>query len=692
MSPAPPSPLSPAARAAALRDAIRHHDERYYTLSAPEISDAEYDALMKELEAIERAHPELVTPDSPTQRVAGQPVEGFPTVTHVSPMLSLDNAYSEDDLRAFDDRVRRGLAAPAVAPDGGEDAAAGLVVPERVGYVAELKIDGLSIALTYEDGRLVRGATRGDGVQGEDVTANVRTIRAIPLALDGAPGGSLEIRGEVYLPRASFDRMNQEREEAGEPLFANPRNAAAGTMRNLDPAQVARRRLGAWIYQLATPMAEAPASHLETLALLERWGLPIEPHRRRCDGIDAVLDFCHEWADKRRSLDFDTDGVVIKVDERALRERLGATSRFPRWAMAFKFPPEQATTKLLRIEVNVGRTGAVTPYAVLEPVFLSGSTISMATLHNAEDLARKDIRPGDYVLVEKGGDVIPKIVMPILGRREPGVEPWTMPSACPACGAPLHRPPDEVVWRCVNTSCPAKLRRGLLHFASRTAMNIEGLGESLVEQLVATGLVRDFADLYGLTASQLEALERMGKKSAANLLAEIEKSRGNDLPRLLFGLGIRHVGERAAQLLARAFGSIDALMAATQEQLQVVPEIGPVVAEAVRSWFAEGSNLELIGRLRAAGVNLTSLAPVDEDAAVKPLSGRTFVITGTLATMTREEAAAAIERLGGRVSGSVSRKTSALVVGAEAGSKLEKAKQLGVETLDEEAFRRLVGL
>jgi len=677
---------------AALRGEIRRHEERYYVLNDPEISDAEFDALVKELEALERDHPDLVTPDSPTQRVAGRPVEGFPTVTHVSPMLSLDNAYSEDDLRAFDERVRRGLTPPAPAAGDADTAGAPPQAPERVAYVAELKIDGLSIALTYEDGLLVRGATRGDGVQGEEVTANVRTIRAIPLRLHGAPGGSLEIRGEVYLPRASFGRMNHEREEAAEPPFANPRNAAAGTMRNLDPAQVARRRLGAWVYQLATPVAEAPATHVETLALLGRWGLPVEGHRRRCDGVDAVLDFCHEWADRRRTLDFDTDGVVIKVDELALRERLGATSRFPRWAMAFKFPPEQATTKLLRIEVNVGRTGAVTPYAVLEPVFLSGSTISMATLHNAEDLARKDIRPGDYVLVEKGGDVIPKIVMPILSRREPGVEPWTMPSACPACGTPLHRPPDEVVWRCVNTSCPAKLRRGLLHFASRTAMNIEGLGEALVEQLVATGLVHDFADLYGLTAAQIEGLERMGKKSAARLLAEIERSKGNDLPRLLFGLGIRHVGERAAQLLARACRSVDGLMEASEEQLQAIPEIGPVVAEAVRTYFSEAPNRELVVRLRAAGVNLVSQAPADEETAVKPLSGRTFVLTGTLDTMTRDEAAAAIERLGGRVSGSISRKTSAVVVGTDAGSKLEKARQLGIETLNEGEFRRLIGL
>ncbi|HEY7791979.1 MAG TPA: NAD-dependent DNA ligase LigA [Vicinamibacterales bacterium] len=681
---------SPAGRIAALREDIRAHEERYYVQQDPSISDAEFDALVKELEALEAAHPDLVTPDSPTQRVAGRPAEGFVSVSHASPMLSLDNAYSEEELRAFDDRVRRGLAQPSGEP------------AESVTYVAELKIDGLSIALTYEDGRLRRGATRGDGVHGEEVTANVRTIRVIPLRLRDGPPGLMEVRGEVYLPRAAFLRMNEEREQADDPPFANPRNAAAGTMRNLDPRQVARRRLRAWMYQLVAASPDGPATHEATLEQLRAWGLPVEPHWRRCEGIDEVLAFCHEWADKRRHLDYDTDGVVIKVDNLAARDRLGATSKFPRWALAFKFPAEQATTRLLRIEVNVGRTGAVTPFAVLDPVRLAGSTIQLATLHNEQEIARKDIRAGDYVLVEKGGDVIPKIVMPILSRREPGVVPWVMPRSCPACGSPLHRPDDEVVWRCMNTSCPAKLRRGLIHYASRAAMNIEGLGESRVDLFLESGLIRDFADLYELEAARVAALttvsiregktteRRFGMPSAVKLVGEIERSRQNDLPRLVYGLGIRHVGERAAMLLARAFGSMDRLCAASEQELQAVPDIGPTVAAAVRAWFEEPRNRELIERLRKAGVNLTSHTPAAAPPEAQPLAGQTFVLTGTLSTMTREEATEAIERLGGRVSGSVSRKTRYVVTGEEPGSKLEKARALGVETLDEAAFRQLI--
>jgi DNA ligase (NAD+) len=689
----------PAARIAALRDEIRQHEERYYMLQDPSISDAEFDALLKELEALEAQDPDLVTPDSPTQRVAGRAAEGFLTVTHASQMLSLDNAYSEAELRAFDERVRRGL--QGGSSNGADEPES---APLAVDYVAELKIDGLSIALTYEDGRLLRGATRGDGVRGEEVTANVRTIRTIPLRLrDHAPSGRVEIRGEVYLPRASFERMNEEREEAGEPPFANPRNAAAGTMRNLDPAQVSRRRLRAWTYQLVDASPDGPATHAATLERLRAWGLPVEPHWRRCRGIDEVLDFCHEWAEKRRSLDYETDGVVVKVDDLAARERLGATSKFPRWALAFKFPAEQATTKLLRIEVNVGRTGAVTPFAVLDPVRLAGSTIQLATLHNEQEVARKDIRPGDFVLVEKGGDVIPKIVMPILSRRAPDVVPWVMPKACPACGSPLHRPDEEVVWRCVNTSCPAKLRRGLIHFASRSAMNIEGLGESRVDLFLNEGLIRDFADLYTLDRERVAGLitvsirdgktiqRKFGMPSATKLAEQIERSKQNDLPRLIDGLGIRHVGERAALLLARAFGSMDRLAAASEQDLQAVPEIGPIVAGAVHLWFEEPRNRALVERLRGAGVNFESHTPPPAPAVERRLAGRTFVLTGTLESMTREEATARIEALGGRVSGSVSRKTAYVVAGAEPGSKLEKARELGVAILDEAAFGELIG-
>ncbi len=751
-----------------LREAIRHHEERYYIHSAPEISDEAFDQLLHELERLEQDHPELVTPDSPTQRVAGQPVEGFETVEHIVPMLSLDNAYNDEELEAFDERVRKG---------------AGLgEVP--VTYVAEMKIDGLSIALTYEGGRLVRGATRGDGVRGEEVTANVRTIRAVPLALRGGPAERLEVRGEVYLPRASFERMNREREDAGEPLFANPRNAAAGTMRNLEPALVSKRGLSAFMYQIlisrdsrdglkavpyaepegnaparnardglkavpyaepegnaparnardglkAVPYAESegnasarnapakntpvgnalqgvpgprdvPETHAATLTAMREWGLPVEPHWRRCEGIEAVIAFCQEWADKRQALEFDTDGVVIKVDDLAVRERLGATAKFPRWATAFKFPAQQAHTRLLRIDVNVGRTGAVTPFAVLEPVRLAGSTISMATLHNEQEVARRDIREGDTVVIEKGGDVIPKVVAPILGLRPPKSRPWVMPSTCKECGSTLKKDDEEVVWRCPNESCPAKIRRGLEHFASRGAMNIEGMGESLVDQLVEQQLVRDFADLYRLEAAQLEDLvvtprdprserarpRKLGKVGR-NVVAEIERSKKNDLSRLIYALGIRHVGEKAAATLARQFRTMARVLDAPMEALQSVADVGPVVAASVRTFADEPRNRKLIARLEKAGVNMTSQAPEPADE-VGPLAGKAFVLTGTLSAMSRDEATAALERLGARVTGSVSKKTSALVFGEDAGSKLEKARQLGVETLDEKAFLALI--
>jgi DNA ligase (NAD+) len=734
--------MNAAERLAELRREIRYHEERYYVLNDPEIADAEFDALMQELERLEAENPDLVTSDSPTQRVSGRPAAGFDTVEHAEPMLSLDNAYSEEELREFDARVRRGLAA------AGEPV-------EQVDYVAELKIDGLSLALTYENGTLVRGATRGDGVRGEEVTSNVRTIRAIPLKLRRAgrsgspaePQGDapqrIEVRGEVYLPRKVFERINKEKADAGEPLFANPRNAAAGTMRNLDPALVAKRGLSAWMYQLvggpkgpplrpdnsegpplrldnpegpplrpepAEAHADAQTSNVEadgvnveadlqvrldthgaTLESLKDWGLPVEPHWRRCQGVEALVAFCREWEDKRRTLDFDTDGVVIKLDRIGLRASLGTTSKFPRWAIAFKFPAEQKTTLLKGIEVNVGRTGAVTPFAMLDPVFVSGSTVSMATLHNADDIARKDIRAGDWVIVEKAGDVIPRVVGPVLSRRAADSQPWVMPTTCPRCGSTLHRAEEEAVWRCENTSCPAKLQRGLEHFASRGAMNIEGLGESLIAQVISAGLVHDYADVYALTAEKLEALERMGKKSAAKVMAQVEKSRTNELWRLIYGLGIRHVGERASQVLARAFGSMDALCAATAEQLQGTAEIGPVLAESVRSWLDEPRNRVLVDRLRAAGVNME--VPEDQRSAAGtpgPLTGKTYVITGTLASLSREQATAALERLGAKVAGSVSKKTSGVVVGAEPGSKAEKARTLGIPVLDEAAFLELI--
>ena len=666
--------MTDAERIAELRDLIRDHEHRYYVLAAPSLTDAEFDGLMARLRELEARHPELVTADSPTRRVGGRPAEGFATVEHLVPMLSLDNAYSDDELRAFHDRVIRVLDAAGAAP------------PE-VTYVAELKIDGLSIALTYEDGVLTRGVTRGDGVRGEDVTGNVRTIRAIPLRLARDVPGRLEVRGEVYLPRAAFERVNQEREDADEPAFANPRNAAAGTMRSLDPAAVARRGLSAFVYQIVAD-GEERGGHAAAMERMRDLGLPVEPNWRRCEGIDAVVAYCREWGDRRHALGFDTDGVVVKVDDLALRVRLGATNKFPRWATAFKFPALQATTRLRQIAVNVGRTGAITPYAVLEPVALSGSTIQMATLHNEQEIAKRDIRPGDLVIIEKGGDVIPKVLGPVLADRPDDARPWEMPRECPACGSRLVRPDDEVVWRCLNASCPARLRRSLLHFASRRAMNIEGLGEALVDQLVANGLVADAADLYALQADAVAALDRMGPKSAQKLLGQIAGSREAEFWRVLFGLGIRHVGERVARSLAEAFGSMSALSAATIDTMQAVRDIGPVAAAAVREYFDEPHNLALVDRLRAAGLQLESREP--RTTGGLPLAGTTFVLTGSLAGMTRDEAAQAVTSRGGRVAGSVSSKTTYVVAGADPGSKLARARELGVTVLDEEAFSRLI--
>jgi DNA ligase (NAD+) len=681
------SRTSPEERLFWLRKEIRRHEDLYYIHDSPEITDAEFDRLLHELEALEAQHPDLVTPDSPTQRVAGRPTESFPTVTHLAPMLSLDNAYNETELRAFDERLRR---------------AAGLG-GAPVEYVTELKIDGLSIALVYENGELKCGATRGDGVHGEDVTPNVRTIQAIRHRLEHAPPGRIEVRGEVYLPRASFARINAEREAEGEPPFMNPRNAAAGTMRNLDPRLVRRRRLGAYTYQVVAPGLTLPATHFELLEAMRAWGLPVEQHAQRCAGIDEVVEFCRTWAEKRHEMQFETDGVVVKANDLALRDRLGATAKFPRWATAFKFPAQRQRTKLLKIAVNVGRTGANTPYAVLQPVVVAGSTISMATLHNAEDIARKDFREGDTVVIEKAGDVIPRVVESVLEERPATSVPWVMPTACAACGSPLHRDEEEVVWRCENTSCPARLRRGLEHFASRSAMNIEGLGESLVDQLIEQELVKDFGDLYALEASQLEnlvvvpreprserAVPRKLGKVGRNVKEQIERSKENDLSRLVYALGIRHVGEKAAATLARYRRSMAGILDASLEDLQTVPEIGPVVAASVRAFADEQHNRALIEKLTAAGVNMTSQQPEPSVAASGPLAGKTFVLTGTLPSMTRDEATAEIERLGGKVSGSVSKKTSYVLAGDEAGSKLDKARTLGVPVLSEEDFKALI--
>jgi DNA ligase (NAD+) len=658
-------------RARQLREEIRRHEHLYYVLSQPEISDREYDALERELRDLEARFPDLVTPDSPTQRVGETPSEEFPTFVHRVRMLSLDNTYSEDELREFEERVFR------------------IVGEQEIVYTAELKVDGLSMALHYEKGRLVRAVTRGDGVRGDEVTANARAIRAIPLVLRDGSGlpENLEARGEVYLPRSRFEAINRDREEAGEEAFANPRNAAAGTMKNLDPRIVARRGLEILLHAIANAREVGVTSQWAALERMRAWGLRTNPATRRCRGLAEVLDFCHEWQARREELEYQIDGVVVKIDDFRLQEELGDTSKFPRWAIAFKYPAEQASTRVRDIDVQVGRTGKLTPVAILEPVGLAGSTVGRATLHNEEEVARKDVRIGDTVLIEKGGDVIPKVVRVVEDARPRGTRRWVPPEQCPVCGEETVRLEGEVDRRCPNASCPAQLEERLKHFARREAMDIEGLGDALVSQLVEKGLVRGFADLYHLRLEDVVALERMADKSARNLLAQLEQSRSRELRRLLFGLGIRFVGERVAMLLARNFHGFDALAAASVEEIEALHEIGPVVARSVHDWFRDPANGRLVERLKKAGLR------TEEDAAAagsRTLQGKQFVVTGTLESMSRGEAKAAIEERGGRVTSSVSKKTSYVVVGRDPGSKADKARELGLDVVDETAFRDLL--
>ena len=650
--------LDPARRAEELRAEIIRHERLYYVDARPEITDAEFDRLMSELASIESLHPDLATADSPTRRVGGEPAQGFATVEHATPMLSLENASSWEEAEAWRARVARVL---------GE---------EPSGYVAELKIDGLSISLRYEDGVLVRAATRGDGFRGEDVTDNVRTIRSIPLRIpESSP---LEARGEVFYPRSAFRKLNAEREAAGEPMFANARNTAAGTIRLLDSRVTAKRGLAAWMYSIAESR-KLPATQAETLERLRALGLPTHPHWRRCATFEEVRSAVDRWESERADLDFETDGVVVKVDDRGLQAELGSTSKSPRWALAFKYRAEEATTVVRGISVQVGRTGTLTPVAHFDPIVLAGTTVKRATLHNYEDLARKDVRVGDTVVVEKGGDVIPKVVRVVPEMRPPDSVPFAMPALCPVCGDPVVREEGEVATRCVNPGCPAMVREALRHFCSRRAMRIEGLGEKLVDQLVREGLLSDVASIYALAADHLSRLERWGERSAANLLGEIERSKENDLSRLLFALGIRHVGEKAAATLARRFGSLDALIEAGEEELQGVDEVGPNTAAAIRAWFSHPRHRELVEKLRSRGVNF--LSRQSRPAAEGPLAGKTVVITGTLPDVTREEAAQRLEAAGAKIAGSVSKKTAYVLAGEAAGSKLEKAKALGVPTV-----------
>jgi len=654
-------------RAEALRRQIVHHERKYYIDNDPQVSDEEFDRLLRELLDLEARFPELATPESPTRRVGGQPVDGFPTVVHRTPMMSIDNAYTEEEVREFDERVRKLLDGRAPA------------------YTAELKIDGLSMSILYRDGKFVRGVTRGDGVRGDDVSANVKTIRSLPLVID-CPG-EVEVRGEVYLPFASFRAINREREEAGEPLFANPRNAAAGSIRLLDPRIVAGRKLDVFLYYLFIDGREEP-TQWDALKKLKALGFPTNPLSRHCRTVDDALAYFRDRNAGRDDLPYDADGIVLKVDDAADRETLGATAKSPRWAIAYKFPARQATTKVNDIVVQVGRTGALTPVAVLEPVRLSGTTIGRSTLHNEEELRRKDVRVGDVVLIERSGDVIPQVVSVMKERRPRGAKPFPWPARCPACGSKVFKPEGEVVSRCMNTSCPARVRESLLHFAGRRAMDIAGLGEAMVDQLLAAGLVRSLPDLYALRLDDLVALERVGPKSAQNLLDQIEASKSRGLARLLFALGIRHVGERLAQTLAARFPSLEALEGAGEDALVEAEDVGPKVAESIRFFFAQPENRELVKRLRKAGVDDRAAAATD---GPKPLAGQVFVITGTLSAMGREDARALLEALGAEVGSSVTRKTTALVVGDEPGSKLDKARELGIRTIGEREFLELVG-
>ncbi len=651
-----------------LRSQIGYHDYRYYVLDDPEIDDAKYDALMRELRELESTYPQLITPDSPTQRVSGQPVETLGVVEHRVPLLSLANAFSEEEFRAW----HRRLVNQAERSD--------------ITFVCEPKMDGLAIALVYENGSFVQGATRGDGSRGENVTQNLRTLRSIPLSVRQPVPERFEVRGEVYMTKAGFERLNEDRANQGQPLFASPRNSAAGSLRQLDPAVTASRPLEFFCYQLGWADGQAPNSHWEVLHWLGELGFPVNPHIRRFTDVDAVLEFIKSWEDRREALEYEIDGLVVKVDDLGLQRALGSVGREPRWAIAYKFPPTQATTKLLNIDVNVGRTGSLNPFAVLEPVVVAHATVKLATLHNEDDIRRKDIRVGDTVIVQRAGEVIPQVVGPVVSRRTGEEQVFEMPKHCPVCGTAVLRPEGEAMSYCPNRACPAQIFRLLVHFASRGAMDIEGLGESTSAALLHEGLVHDVGDLYTLGVEDVLKLERMGERSASNLVANIQASKTRPLPRLLFALGIRHVGDETAELLAGHFGSVEAIAAAAQEELEAVPTIGPKIAESVFEYFRDDQNQELIDKLRKAGVNMTGEAAGREG----PLQGLAFVVTGSLSRWSRNEVESIIKRSGGSVGSSVTKKTSYVVAGENPGSKLAKAQEYGLQVLDEEAFQALL--
>jgi len=662
-------------RVAELREQINHHNHRYYVLDSPEISDAEYDALMAELRRLEEEHPKLITPESPTQRVGAAPVEAFGVVEHPVPLLSLSNVFSYDELLAWHKRISN------------------LVPGQDMDFVCELKLDGLAVALTYTDGRLITGATRGDGYHGEDITQNLRTIKSIPLTVPKDAPRKFEVRGEVYLSRSGFEKLNKERAEDGQSLFANPRNAAAGSVRQLDPRVTAKRPLDIYIYGLGYAEGkgvggrEMPPTHWETMEYLKSLGFRISPYNAHVSDISDADKYYQRWEEERENLEFEADGIVIKVNSFELQRVLGTVGHDPRWATAYKFPAIQATTRLLDIGINVGRTGSLNPYAILEPVSVGGVTIKRAALHNEEDIRRKDIRIGDTVVVQRAGEVIPEVVAPVVSKRTGQERLFVIPARCPVCGGEVVKPEGEVMNRCTNASCPAQLHELLTHFVSRSAMDIDGVGEKLAAALLEKGLVKNVADLYSLHAQDLMNLERMGEKSVQNVLGAIDRSKQRPLARVIFALGIRHVGAETAELLASHFSSMDRLTNASEEKLLTVPTIGPKIAESILAFFRQEANRHIIDELRKAGVRLKEEAV---ELRERPLSGQEFVLTGRLEAFPRSEVEARIKELGGSVGSSVTKKTTHLVVGAEPGSKLEKARALGTKVLSEEEFLRLL--
>jgi DNA ligase (NAD+) len=653
-----------------LRAEIAGHDHRYYALDDPSISDREYDDMMQRLRELEGKFPQLITGDSPTQRVAGQPLQSFKTVSHRTPMLSLDNTYSAEELREFDARISK------------------ILESQKYEYVAELKIDGLAVSLQYQNGRFHQGATRGDGTKGDDVTANIRTIKAVPLSLSARSAGlqEVEARGEVYLPRQEFLRINREKEEAGESPFANPRNAAAGTLKLLDPQAVAKRRLSVFIYGVGQA-PEKLSDHYSTLESLKEAGFKINPYIKLCPDIQSVIKYCDHWENRRDELDYETDGMVIKVNSFEQQKILGATAHSPRWAMAYKFPARQATTILKDVEFSLGRTGVVTPVALLEPVLLSGSTVSRASLHNEDELVKKDIHYGDTVFVEKAGEIIPQIIKVVLEKRPPQAKPVRMPRSCPSCGEPISRNPEEAAWRCLNVSCPAQVKGRIEHFAARGAMDIDGLGSAMVEALVNSGMIKDYGDLYSLQGEQLMKLERLGKKSAENLLQGIETSKDNPFWKVVLALGIDNVGSQVARLLAQRYRSLESLKRATCEEISTIYGLGGAVGGSVENFFANKKNQQVLEKLRKAGVNLEASA---ETEIPQSFAGMTVVLTGTLRDYSRERATELIISRGGQVTAAVSQKTSLVLAGSEPGSKLDKARALGVRVIDQTEFEKML--